>query len=135
MKNTFSSLTGVKLAVGLAVVGLGSGSAVHAAPAAPKVKVTAAQATKTATAKFHGKATKPAVLENEDGKWQYAVMVLSGKVLREVAVDANTGKIVDVEVTTEAKETAEEKTEAKEKKDSKPETEADEKDEKAEKGK
>lgn len=135
MKNTFSSPIGVKLAVGLAVVGLGYGSAAHAAPAAPTVKVTAEQATKTALAKFHGKATKKALLEHEDGRWQYSVMVLSGKVLREVAVDANSGKIVDVEVTTEAKEATEEKAEANAKKSGTPEKEADEKDEKDEKAK
>lgn len=108
MKNTFSRPSVVKVTVGLAAVGLGYGVVAHAAPT---VKVTAAQATKTVLAKFHGKTTQKTVLENEDGKWQYAVMVRSGKVLREVMVDANTGKIADVEVTTAAKEVADEKAE------------------------
>ncbi|MBV9468739.1 MAG: hypothetical protein JOZ57_05795, partial [Abitibacteriaceae bacterium] len=77
--------------------------------------------------------TKKTVLENEDGKWQYAVMIRSGKVLREVQVDANTGAIVDAEVTTEAKEAAEAKEDAKKANGKKEEKEADEKDEKNEK--
>lgn len=82
------------------------------APVAPHARITAAQATKAALAKYHGKVVGKVALENEDGKWQYAVNVRSGKTLREVMVDANTGKIASVEVTTpgeEAKEAAAEK--------------------------
>ncbi|HEY3413151.1 MAG TPA: PepSY domain-containing protein [Armatimonadota bacterium] len=79
---------------------------------APKVKVTAVQASKAALAKYPGKVVGKVALENEDGKWQYAVNVRSAKTLREVMVDANTGKIASVEVTSpkeEAKEAAAEK--------------------------
>lgn len=78
-------------------------------------KITAAQAQKVALAKYPGKVVGKVELENEDGKWQYSVMVRSGKTLREVNVDANTGKIANVEVTTDAKEAKEKAAEAKEK--------------------
>jgi hypothetical protein len=83
-----------------------------AKPSVPKVKVSSAQASRSALAKYHGKVVGKVVLENEGGKWQYAVNVRTGKTLREVMVDANTGKIASVEVTTpaeEAKEAAAEK--------------------------
>lgn len=80
----------------------------------PHVKTTAAQAQKTALAKYHGKVVGKVELENEDGKWQYAVVIRSGKTMREVMVDANTGKIGNVEVVTAAEE-SKEKSEAKEK--------------------
>ena len=54
----------------------------------------------------------PMELENEEGKWQYGVMVRSGKTLREVMVNAMTGKIDSVEVTTAEKERAEKKADA-----------------------
>ena len=75
----------------------------------PKVKITTAQANAIALKKFHGKVVGKTPLENEEGKWQYGVMVRSGKTLREVMVNAMTGKIDSVEVTTEAKERAEKK--------------------------
>jgi hypothetical protein len=103
-----------------------------AKPTVPKVKVTSSQASKAAQAKYHGKVVGKVVLENEGGKWQYAVNVRTGKTLREVIVDANTGKIASVEVTSpaeEAKEAAAEKKAAG--KGAKPEP--DEKDEVSEK--
>lgn len=78
----------------------------------PKTKLTAAQATKIALKKYHGKLVGKVPLENEEGQWQYAVSIRIGKKLNEVMVDANTGKIASVEVTTakeEAKEAAEKK--------------------------
>ena len=51
-------------------------------------------------------------LENEEGKWQYGVLVQTGKTLREVMVNARTGKIDSVEITTKAKEKTEEKADA-----------------------
>ena len=54
--------------------------------------------------RFHGKIVGKTKLENEEGKWQYGVMVQSGKTLREVMVGAYSGKIEDIEVTTAAKE-------------------------------
>jgi hypothetical protein len=74
--------------------------------------ITADQATKSALAKYKGKVVGKVALENEDGKMQYSVNVRSGHTLREVMVDANTGKIASVEVTSkadEAKEAAAEK--------------------------
>jgi hypothetical protein len=100
-----------------------------AAPKAPKAKITAKQATKTALAKYPGKVVGKVPLENEEGKWQYAVTVNYQKKLHEVMVDCMTGKIASEEVTTagdEAKEAAAEKKGAK-KTEAKPE-----KDEKAE---
>ncbi len=87
-----------------------------AGPKPPHVKVTSAQATKTALAKYHGKLVGKVELENEEGKWQYAVTIRSGKTLREVMVDANTGKIANVEVTTPKQEAKEKAEEAKHKK-------------------
>jgi uncharacterized membrane protein YkoI len=51
-----------------------------------------------------GRITQKVTLENESGHWQYGVMVLSGKTLREVMVDARTGRIANVEVTNAGKE-------------------------------
>ena len=80
-------------------------------------KVSAAQAKKTVLARYHGKVLGKVVYEREDGRMQYAIMVRTGKVLREVNVDAKTGKITNVEITTMAKEGKEAKAEKKGKKD------------------
>ncbi|MEP6756093.1 MAG: PepSY domain-containing protein [Chthonomonadales bacterium] len=79
-------------------------------------KITAAQAEAVALKKYPGKVEGKINFENEEGSWQYAVNVRSGKTLREVMVDANTGKIANVEVTTKAEETKEQKAEAAHKK-------------------
>ena len=87
-----------------------------AAPAPPKAKVTAAQATKTALKKYPGTVVGKVPLENEEGKWQYAVTVNYKGKLHEVMIDCMTGKIASEEVTTagdEAKEAAAEKKAAK----------------------
>lgn len=102
-----------------------------------KVKISAQRATQVARKRYPGVLAGKTVLENEDGKWQYAVMIRSGKVLREVQVDANTGKVLGAEVTTAAKEAAEAKAEAKAKanpKSGKPAAQPKEEDEKDEKG-
>jgi hypothetical protein len=75
-------------------------------------KLTAAQAEAAALKKFPGKITAKTKLENEEGTWQYGVMVQSGKALREVMVNAKTGKIDSAEVTTAGKEQTEAKAEA-----------------------
>ncbi len=54
--------------------------------------------------RFPGRITQKVTLENESGDWQYGVMVLSGKTLREVMVDSHTGRIANVEVTNAGKE-------------------------------
>lgn len=74
---------------------------------APRFKITSAKAQQIVLHRYHGKLAGKTTLENEEGIWQYSVMVRTGKVLREVMVDAKTGKIANVEVTTPAKEHAE----------------------------
>lgn len=71
-----------------------------------------AKAKAVALKKYHGKVVGKVALENEEGKWEYAVNVRTGKTLREVMVDASTGKIANVEVTTPAEEAKEAKAEA-----------------------
>jgi hypothetical protein len=63
---------------------------------APGGKVTPWQAMKLATAKTPGKPIQ-AIFEFEDGKWIYGVVVVSGKTLHEVEIDATTGKVGDSE--------------------------------------
>jgi len=75
-------------------------------------KITADQARVVVLKKYPGKVVGKIALENEDGKMQYAVNVRSGKKLREVMVDANSGKIASVEVTTKAEEAKEAAAEA-----------------------
>lgn len=75
--------------------------------APPHAKISAARARRAALAKYHGTVVGKVNLENEDGKWQYSVNVRSGKKLREIMVDAHTGKIASVEVTSKAEEAAE----------------------------
>ena len=127
----------------VATVGVSQAKSKHAA----KTTSTATASTSTAfhaavskkqaktivLARFPGKVVGKITLENEEGKMQYAVNVRSGKTLREVMVDATTGTIVDVEVTTAGKEKAEAKAETTEKK-SATKPEAAEKNEAAEKG-
>jgi len=84
-------------------------------PKLPKTKFTAVQAAKVATAKYPGKVSGKVNLENEDGHWQWEVIVRQGKRMREVNVDATTGKIANVETVT-AKEEAAEKAADKKKK-------------------
>lgn len=78
----------------------------------PHAKITAEQARTMALKKYPGKVVGKISLENEEGSWQYAVNVRSGKTLREVMVNANNGKIANVEITTKAEEQKEAKAEA-----------------------
>jgi uncharacterized membrane protein YkoI len=73
MKNTLRTLA---LASTVAVAAISLAQKPHA-------KITANRAEKVAVAKYHGKVSGKTELENEDGKWQYAVMVKSGKKLRD----------------------------------------------------
>jgi hypothetical protein len=102
------------LMVGLSMVALiGAGIGAQAQDKnPPKVKFTVEQAKAIAVKKYHGKVVGQPPLENEEGKWQYGVMVKTGKTLREIMVNAMTGKIDSVEVTTNAKEAAEKKADA-----------------------
>jgi hypothetical protein len=95
-------------AIALATLGAG----LLAAQAAPHAKISAARANAIVLKRFPGKLTQKTTLENEEGTWQYGVMVRSGKTLREVMVDANTGKIADIEVTSAAKEGVEKRQDA-----------------------
>ena len=82
--------------------------------ARPKPRITGAHARQVALKKYpHGRAERHVALENEDGKWQYAVVVrdktAKGTVMHEVMVGAISGKVEADEVTTpgeEAKEKA-----------------------------
>ncbi len=94
----------------LALVALSAG--LLAAHAAPHAKISAARANAIVLKRFSGRLTAKTTLENEEGKWQYGVMVRSGKTLREVMVDANSGKIASVEVTSAAKEGVEKQQDA-----------------------
>jgi uncharacterized membrane protein YkoI len=77
-----------------------------AAPPPPSGKVPPWDAMKTAAAKVHGRAIN-ANFEFEDGHWQYGVMVLTGKSIKEVEVNAMTGAAGDVENVDPAKEARE----------------------------
>lgn len=86
----------------LAVLGAGT------VQAAPHAKISTAQANAIVLKRFPGKLTARTTLENEEGTWQYGVMVRSGRTLREVMVDAGSGAIANVEVTSTNKEKIEE---------------------------
>ena len=75
-------------------------------------RISAEQARTVALKRYHGRVEAPVKLENEEGAWQYSVLVRSGKTLREVMVDAHTGKIATVEVTSKAEEQREAKEDA-----------------------
>jgi uncharacterized membrane protein YkoI len=77
----------------LTVVGLVSGVGM----AAPHAKLTAGKASSIAIAKYPGTVVGSPKLENEENGWEYSVLVRSGKQLREVMVNANTGSIASVE--------------------------------------
>ncbi len=79
----------------------------HSVKSNKTVKITEARANAIVLKQFPGKLAAKTILENEEGKWQYGVMVRSGKILREVMVGAYSGKIETVEVTTSAKENIE----------------------------
>lgn len=71
---------------------------------ASKPSVTADPAKAVALTKFHGKIVGTTRLENAEGTWQYGVLGKSGKTPREVMLNAKSGKIDRVEVTSAAKE-------------------------------
>lgn len=97
-----STLFGV-CALALVFAGMSQAAQTSKAPAS-HAKITGAQAEAVALHKYPGKIVDKTKLENEEGVWQYGVMVRSGKTLREIMVNAKTGKIDNVEVTTAAKE-------------------------------
>lgn len=91
---------------GLALVAFGPAAGAQRSHA-PKVKLTVERANAIALKKVPGTIVGKTALENEEGRWQYGVMVRSGKTLREIMVNANTGRIDSVEVTTASKEAVE----------------------------
>ncbi len=94
------SVLGALSLLALSTAGLCAGAQAHKSHA----RITAAQARATALKKYPGHVEGKVKLENEDGSWQYSVMIRSGKTLREVMVDAHTGKIASVEKTSKAEE-------------------------------
>jgi len=73
-----------------------------------KHKVSPKQAAQIALKKYPGKLVGTPKVEKEDGIWQYEVLVKSKGKLKEVNVNAETGKITSVE-NTSAKEEKKEK--------------------------
>lgn len=113
-KNSISRLVigGIGLsAIIVAMPAVQAQGARHSVKSSRKTKITAAQARSVTLRKYPGRVVGKPVLEKEEGKWQYAVMVQSGRTLREVMVGAYSGKIEDVEITTAAKEQVEKKAE------------------------
>ena len=78
-------------------------------------RITADQAKQIALSKVKGKVTKKPELEKEDGKLQWEVIVVNGKTMTEVNVDATTGKITSIEKVTAKEEAAEKAKEHKKK--------------------
>jgi peptidase YpeB-like protein len=74
-------------------------------------KITPEAAAKIALRKFPGKVKGTPHLEHEDGQWQYEVLVKTAKHLKEVNVNADSGKIGSVENTSAAEEAREAKSE------------------------
>jgi hypothetical protein len=97
---------------GLGLIALMAGMTATAQAQGAHAKISAEQAKSAALKKYPGKVEGKIALENEEGSWQYAVNVRSGKTLREVMVNAKTGKIASVEVTSKAEEAKEQKAEA-----------------------
>jgi uncharacterized membrane protein YkoI len=81
----------------------------------PTPKITKEEARATALKKVPNGKIKSEELENEKGRWIYSFDVQTAKDVTEVNVDANTGKVVDVQHESAAKEAAEKKQEEKEK--------------------
>jgi endonuclease I len=96
--NTNKTLTlGVVLAAGLS----------FAAATSAAARITPAQAEAAAVKKIPGTA-KSAKYEFEDGRWQYAVIVMDhAKQMYEVEVNAATGRVTDTEKTSPGEEASE----------------------------
>jgi hypothetical protein len=94
----------------LGIQAQGTHTKMQSAPA--HAKISASQAQAIALKKYPGTVEGKIALEDEEGSWQYAVNVRAGKTLREVMVNAMTGKIANVEVTSHAEESKEQKAEA-----------------------
>jgi hypothetical protein len=100
------ALLAVGFALSLCLAG-GASAATTNKSVAPKAKISVRKANRIALKKYPGKVQGKTVLENEEGVWDYAVTVLSHKVLHEVMVNAQTGKIDSEEIVTAGEEKAE----------------------------
>ncbi len=106
----YRTVMGVTLGIALLA---GLASLASAAPRHPHYSVTTRKANAIVLKRFpHGKIVGKTKLEDEEGTWQYGVMVRDGATLREVMVNAKTGHIDNVEVTNAAKERVEAKADA-----------------------
>ncbi|MGC8763987.1 MAG: PepSY domain-containing protein [Acidobacteriota bacterium] len=105
IKRGFTLISILALALGLAA----------ALPAASKhtPKITLEQAKKIALATVPGGTVKSAELEKEKGQWIYSFDIQSGREIREVWIDPETGKVLANELESPAAEKAESKGEAK----------------------
>ncbi len=92
--------------------GFQSAYALQKAQAAPepKSKITPVEAIKIALGKVSGRPLH-ADFEFDEGKWVYGVMIVNGKIIKEVQVDPISGKIGDVETVTPEGEATEVKAE------------------------
>jgi hypothetical protein len=102
------------LAGGLLASGLTGCESEHHA----KAKVSKETATATALAQVPGGTLKDSELEKEHGRWiwSFDIAIPDSQDIKEVAVDANTGKVIDVETETpeqQAQEKAEDAAKAK----------------------
>jgi hypothetical protein len=88
---------------------------VNCASAPPTASISEAQARQTALAAVHGGTVRESELEREEGKdiWSFDIAQPGLKGVKEVAVDAHTGKVLEISVETEAQEKAEAAEEAK----------------------
>lgn len=94
------------------VAAIGGSSIPAAGGQAYKAKLSKSRAEAIALKKYRGgKVQGKTALENEEGKWEYAVMVRAGHKTHEVMVNADTGKIDSEEVVTAKEEAAEQKAE------------------------
>ena len=109
-KNRGSSLyMGLGIAaIAVTCVSVQSAFALFGAPAqpAPRCKISPVDAIKIAQKKVSGR-TLQANFEFDEGHWVYGVMIVQGKVIKEVEIDPMTGKVGDVEVVTPAGEAKE----------------------------
>src|SRR5690349_16360600 len=73
---------------------------VSVAKGAPQGSVTPWEAMKTAVGKAPGGRAISATYVSEEGHWIYDILVVKGKALTEVEIDAVTGKVGDAEAVT-----------------------------------
>ena len=105
--NTPSRLSIITLSIAIAL------AVVMPAAAKYKPKLTMEQAREAALKAVPNGTVKSQELEKEKGKWVYSFDIQTGKEIREVWIDPETGELLANEAESEAKEKAEAKAEAK----------------------